>query len=38
MIERSGIKTIVIDGSHEPRAILDAVIGKHSGMEIICER
>lgn len=38
MIERSGIKTIVIDGSREPRAILDAVIGKHSGTEIFCER
>jgi len=38
MIERSGIKTIVIDGGREPRAILDAVIGKHSGTEIFCER
>jgi len=33
MIERSGIKTIVIDGSN-PRNILDAVNGKHSGTEI----
>jgi uridylate kinase len=34
IIERSGIKTIVIDGS-EPRNILDAVHGKHRGTEIL---
>ncbi len=33
IIERSGIKTIVIDGSN-PRAIIDAVHGKHQGTEI----
>ena len=33
IIERRGIKTIVIDGSN-PRNILDAVHGKHSGTEI----
>ncbi len=33
MIERSGVKTIVIDGSN-PRNIQDAVNGKHSGTEI----
>jgi uridylate kinase len=33
IIERSGIKTIVIDGSN-PRAIIDAVQGKHQGTEI----
>ncbi len=33
IIERSGIKTIVIDGSN-PRNILDAVHGKHHGTEI----
>ena len=33
IIERSGTKTIVIDGSN-PRNISDAVIGKHSGTEI----
>jgi uridylate kinase len=33
IIERSRIKTIVIDGSN-PRNILDAVNGKHSGTEI----
>lgn len=34
IIERSGIKTIVIDGGSEPRAIIDAVHGKHKGTEI----
>jgi len=34
IIERSGIKTIVIDGS-DPRNILDAVHGKHRGTEIL---
>ncbi len=33
VIERSGIKTIVINGSN-PRNILDAVHGKHRGTEI----
>ncbi len=33
IIERSGIKTIVIDGS-DPRSIIDAVHGKHQGTEI----
>jgi len=33
IIERSGIKTIVIDGSN-PRDILNAVQGKHHGTEI----
>ncbi|MFZ2071348.1 MAG: UMP kinase [Halobacteriota archaeon] len=33
MIERSGIKTIVIEGSN-PRNILNAVYGNHSGTEI----
>ena len=33
IIERSGIKTIVIDG-HNPRDILGAVHGKHQGTEI----
>ncbi len=33
IIERSGIKTLVIDGSN-PRAIIDAVHGKHKGTEI----
>jgi len=36
IIERSGIKTIVIDGS-KPRNILDAVHGKHHGTEITHE-
>ncbi len=34
IIERSGIKTIVIDGGN-PRAIIDAVHGKHQGTEIL---
>jgi len=34
IIERSGIKTIVIDGSN-PRNIVDAVHGKHQGTEIL---
>jgi uridylate kinase len=33
IIERSGIKTLVIDG-HNPRSILDAVHGTHQGTEI----
>lgn len=33
IIERSGIKTIVIDGSN-PRNIIDAIHGKHQGTEI----
>jgi uridylate kinase len=33
IIERSGIRTVVIDGS-DPRRILDAVQGKHSGTVI----
>jgi uridylate kinase len=33
IIERSGIKTIVIDGS-DPHTIIDAVDGKHQGTEI----
>ena len=34
IIERSGIKTIVIDGRSNPRAIIDAIHGKHNGTEI----
>jgi uridylate kinase len=33
LIERSGMRTIVIDG-RDPRAIIDAVHGKHHGTEI----
>ncbi|MHC1610133.1 MAG: UMP kinase [Candidatus Methanospirareceae archaeon] len=34
IIERSGIKTIIIDGGN-PRAIIDAVNGKHQGTEVV---
>lgn len=34
IIERSGIKTIVIDGRSNPRAIIDAIHGTHQGTEI----
>jgi uridylate kinase len=34
IIERSGIRTIVIDG-RDPRGIIDAVHGKHQGTEIL---
>lgn len=34
IIERSGIKTVVIDGRSDPRAIIDAVHGEHHGTEI----
>ena len=34
IIERSGIKTLVIDGRSNPRAIIDAIRGKHHGTEI----
>ncbi len=34
IIERSGMKTIVIDGRSNPRAIIDAVKGEHHGTEI----
>ena len=35
IIERSGIRTIVIDGRSNPRAIIDAVHGEHHGTEIV---
>lgn len=34
IIERSGIKTIVIDGRSDPRVIIDAIHGTHNGTEI----
>jgi uridylate kinase len=34
IIERSGLKTIVINGGQNPRSIIDAVHGRHQGTEI----
>jgi uridylate kinase len=35
IIERSGIRTIVIDGRSDSRAIIDAIHGTHHGTEIV---
>ena len=34
IIERSGLKTLVISGQDDPRSIIDAVHGRHQGTEI----